>query len=154
MQVSRSCVDRMRPRGAREPGRREQVIQLGRCLDALREVATLVRQHVPNDLVPGAAATTNTRPELRRDAAGRLVELVPGRAQQAYLTIECRRIEWLPVERRGRERDAPEVGRAGPRVPADDVELRLGGQLRSEADPLRDREVPRHVARELLDRLV
>jgi integrase len=32
---------------------------------------------MPNDLVPGSAAAADTRPELRRDAGGRLVELGP-----------------------------------------------------------------------------
>ena len=44
------------------------------CLDALREVATLGRHDVPNELVAGAAAAPDTRPELRRDAGGRLVD--------------------------------------------------------------------------------
>ena len=115
-----------------EPGRRQQVLQLGLRLHALREVAALVRQDMPNDQVAGAAAAPDTRPELRRDAGGRLVELGPRRAQQAHLAVEGRRVERLAVERRGRERDAPEVGRADPRVPADDVEVGLGRELRVE----------------------
>src|SRR5438067_244280 len=109
---------------------------------------------MPNDLVAGAAAATDTRPELRRDAGGRLVELGPRRAQQPNRAIEGRRVERLAVERRGRERDAPKVGRADPPVPADDVEVGLGGELRAQPDPLRDREVSRHVAGELLDRFI
>ncbi len=57
----------------REPGRRLQILQLGRCLDALREVATLRRQDVSNELVAGAATAPDTWPELRRDAGGRLI---------------------------------------------------------------------------------
>src|SRR3546814_8671488 len=38
-----------------EPARRQQVLQLGLCLHALREVATLVRQDMPDDPVAVAA---------------------------------------------------------------------------------------------------
>ena len=88
---------------------------------------------MPNDLVAGAAAAPDTRPELRRDAGGRLVELGPRRAQQPHLAVEGRRVERLAVERRRRERDAPEVGRADPRVPADDVEVGLASRAPSPA---------------------
>src|SRR5207248_6974064 len=71
-----------------ELARRPQVFQLGLRLDALREVATLSRKNMSNDLVAGAAAAPDTRPELGRDAGGRLVELGPRRAQQPYLALE------------------------------------------------------------------
>lgn len=74
--------------------------------------------------------------------------------EQPHLAVEGGRVERLAVERRGRERDAPKVGRADPRVPADDVEVGLGRELRAQPDTLRDRDVSRHVAGELLERLV
>ena len=46
-----------------------------------------------------AAAAPDTRPELRRDAGGRRVELGPRRAEQPNLTVERRRVERLAVER-------------------------------------------------------
>src|SRR5205814_2428690 len=124
-----------------ELGLRPQVFQLGLRLDALREVATLGRQNMSNDLVAGAAAAPDTRTELRRDAGGRLVELGPRRAQQPHLAIEGRRVERLAVERRGRERDAPKVGRADPLVPADYVGLGLAREFRAKPHALRDRTV-------------
>ena len=78
----------------------------------------------------------------------------PRRAEQPHLAVEYRRIERLAVERRGRERDAPEIGRADPRVATDDVKLGLGRELRAEPDALRDWKVPRDVVDELRDRLV
>ena len=157
-----ACPPRTRRASPRRSGRgvgrarpaSDSSSSLGRRLHALREVVTFLRQDVPNDPVAGAAAAADARPELRRDPGGRLVELGPRRAQQSRLAVECRRVERLAVERRGRERDAPEVGRASPRVAADDVEVGLGRELRAKPDALRDREVSRHVARELLDRLV
>src|ERR671931_631618 len=56
-----------------EAVRRQQVLQLGLRLHALGEFATLVRQDVTNDLVTGAAAAPDTRPELCRYAGRRLV---------------------------------------------------------------------------------
>src|SRR5262249_54478289 len=112
------------------------------------------RQHVANNLVTGAAAAPDTRPELCRYACGGLVELGPRRAEQPHLTFEPRCVEGLAVERRRRERDAPEVGRADPRGPGDDVEARLGRELRPQSDAFRNRKVPRDVAGELLHRLV
>src|SRR5207249_2340979 len=101
-----------------ELGLRPQVFQLGLRLDALREVATLGRQNMSNDLVAGAAAAPDTRTELRRDAGGRLVELGPRRAQQPHLAIEGRRVERLAVERRGRERERSLAHRTGGSRPA------------------------------------
>jgi len=63
-----------------EPARRQQVLELGLCLDAPGEVAALGDHDMPNDHVAGAAAAPDTRAELRRDAGGRLVELGPRRA--------------------------------------------------------------------------
>src|SRR2546426_7928062 len=85
-----------------EPLRRQQVLQLGLRLHPLGELATLVGQDMPNDPVPGAAATPDTWPEIRRDAGGRFVELGPRRAEQPHLAVEGWPIERLAVERRGR----------------------------------------------------
>src|SRR4029079_16223793 len=52
------------------------------------------------------------------------------------------------------EGDAPEVGRAGPRVSADDLEFGLGFELRAQPDAFRDGEIARDIAGQLLERLV
>jgi hypothetical protein len=92
-----------------------------------------------DDPVARAAAAPDTGPEIRRDAGGRLVELGPRGAQQPRLSVEGRCVERLAVERRGRERDAPEVGRADAAVPTDDLEVGLGRELRAQPCTLGDR---------------
>src|SRR6185369_8264150 len=119
-----------------------------------REIQTLDSQNVSNDVVAGPAATARSRPQLGRHACRRRIELGPRRAQEPHLPFEYRRVEGLAVERRGREGDAPEVGRTGARVAVDDLDRRLRRERRIEASALRDREIPGQVAAELLDRLV
>ena len=87
-----------------ESARPQQVHQLGLGIHAPREVLTLVRQDVVNDLVTGAAAAPDTRPELCRYAGGRLVELGPRRAEQPHVAVERRRVERLAVQGRRRTR--------------------------------------------------
>src|SRR5262249_52840201 len=73
--------------GLSRPLRRQQAFQLGLRLHTLREVAPFVLQDVANDLVAGAAAAADTRPELCRSAGGHLVELGPRGAEQPHLTV-------------------------------------------------------------------
>ena len=70
------------------------------------------------------------------------------------LRSNVRVVEGRPVHARRRERDAPEVGRAGAHIALDDRDIGLPRQLRPEPSALRNGCVAREIAAQLRDCLV
>ena len=92
------------------------------------------------------------RQQLPADPGDDVVEVRPGRPEERQAPLELGRRQHLVLDQRRHVGDAPEVGRARPGHPLDDLDLRGMGELAPEAGPLGDARVAGAVRRQPLDR--
>src|SRR5215207_4835654 len=115
-----------------------------------REVLAFGADGVADDLVAVASSPARALAHLRRDPRRDAVEERPAGPQERDRALELRLVHRLLLGRRGREGDAPEVGRTGSDLVLHNLEGPGGVELACHPGETRDRPVARPIGLERL----